>query len=466
MMRIVHFAFLGTLLLAGCTTSKGVPSDADGVISEQADYDMPETGDDALVQEKVEALLADTLDLEAAIEVALLNNRHLQALYASLGIARADLVQAGLAENPVLDTHIGYPVEEDHSPDLGFSLAFNVLDLFHVPLKKAVAQSALEEVQLSVSKEVVSLVVDVQQAFYHYQAALQQRELMAQVMQATEAAYEAAGLLREAGNIRSIDLNNERAFYEQTRLDAAYVELAVMDTREQLNRLMGLWGENAGAWGIGTRLPVIDALPENLEDAEGTAIDANLDLKRTAQELETFAHRQGVVNATALLPHLKLGVDAEREGAWEIGPSIGFPIPLFDQGQARKAAIEAEIKRKQATYYALAVDIRATSRALRQQMIARHQAAGHIQDVIVPLSSQISVETQEQYNAMQIGVFQLLNARQQEIQAGRQYIDALLAYWLSHSGYEALMQGLYRGGTSAALPMSSGAPVSRSTDIH
>ena len=62
----------------------------------------------------------------------------------------------------------------------------------------------------------------------------------------------------------------------------------------------------------------------------------------------------------------------------------------------------------------------------------------------MPLSSQISLETQEQYNAMQVGVFQLLVARQQEIQAGRQYIDALLAYWLSRSDYEALLQGLLR----------------------
>ena len=231
-------------------------------------------------------------------------------------------------------------------PDLGFSLAFNVLDLFHLPLKKAVAQSALEETRLSVAKEVISLVVDVQQAFYQYQAALQQRELMMQVTQATEAAYEAAGLLREAGNIRSIDLNNERAFYEQTRLDAAYAELAVIESRETLNQLMGLWGDDAARWAIPGRLPGIQVLPENLEEAEQVVIESNLDLALTAQELETFAHRRSVVNASALLPHLKLGVDAEREGAWEIGPGIGFPVPLFDRGQARKAAARSRNQAK------------------------------------------------------------------------------------------------------------------------
>ena len=149
--------------------------------------------------ERIHSMLSDSLRLDTAIQVALLNNRHLQAVYESVGIAGADLWQAGLFENPSLDIHVGYPVEEGHSPDLGFSVAFNFLDAFHVPLRKAVAQSRVEEMMLDVSHEVISFTGDVQQAFYAYQAARQKEELMNQIVSFSAAAYEASGLLREAG---------------------------------------------------------------------------------------------------------------------------------------------------------------------------------------------------------------------------------------------------------------------------
>ena len=58
---------------------------------------------DAQVAQEVRELLHDTLTVDGAIQVALLNNRDLQALYADLGVAQADLVQAGLLKNPVFD---------------------------------------------------------------------------------------------------------------------------------------------------------------------------------------------------------------------------------------------------------------------------------------------------------------------------------------------------------------------------
>ena len=119
MFRYIHFSntalILGLIVtLSGCTTSQLTTTDE--FVSERTGYELPALEDEKLISEKVDELLADTLELEQAIEVALFNNRHLQALYASLGIAQADLVQAGLPENPSLDTHIGYPVEEDHAP--------------------------------------------------------------------------------------------------------------------------------------------------------------------------------------------------------------------------------------------------------------------------------------------------------------------------------------------------------------
>jgi cobalt-zinc-cadmium efflux system outer membrane protein len=55
-------------------------------------------------------LLSRELTVETAVQVALLNNKTLQATYEDLSVAQADLVQAGLLQNPVFRRHVAFPV--------------------------------------------------------------------------------------------------------------------------------------------------------------------------------------------------------------------------------------------------------------------------------------------------------------------------------------------------------------------
>ena len=213
-----------------------------------------------------------------------------------------------------------------------------------------------------------------------------------------------------------------------------------------MSQLLGFWGKHA-AWTINARLAEPDDLPE-LAEIEQEAISSSLDLQLAVARLETYGHRAGLVNTSSILPSLELGMDAEREGGWEVGPSVGFPLPLFDQGQAQKSIAAAEVRRQQAAYYDKGVEIRSVARVLRQQLITAHETATSYRDAILPMQTQISAETQSLYNAMQIGVFQLLTARQQEVMAGKNYIEALKQYWTIRADYELLMQGKLPGNRS------------------
>src|SRR5688572_3888633 len=51
---------------------------------------------DRAVAERIGSLLAAPLTADAAVEVAVLNNRRLQAVYEELSVAQGDLIQAGL----------------------------------------------------------------------------------------------------------------------------------------------------------------------------------------------------------------------------------------------------------------------------------------------------------------------------------------------------------------------------------
>src|SRR5581483_12513554 len=56
--------------------------------------------DAAGAEVRVRALLRRTLSADRAAAIALLNNRTLQAAYNALGLAEAEMVQAGLPPNP------------------------------------------------------------------------------------------------------------------------------------------------------------------------------------------------------------------------------------------------------------------------------------------------------------------------------------------------------------------------------
>jgi cobalt-zinc-cadmium efflux system outer membrane protein len=218
-------------------------------------------------------------------------------------------------------------------------------------------------------------------------------------------------------------------------------EAAMRQSREHLNTLMGLWGLDT-AWQSDKRLPDIPAQPLSIDGVETQALRQSLDLASARQRLIVAGEQLGVTRATALVPEISLGAGAKRrEGTWEVGPLVEFPIPLFDQGQARRGRALAKLRRAQQEYYALGVRIRATARALAERAQEAQDRALYYRDILLPLRERIVNETQLQYNAMQRGVFELLRAREQHIQTAVAYLDALRDYWLARADLGLLLSG-------------------------
>jgi cobalt-zinc-cadmium efflux system outer membrane protein len=65
----------------------------------------------------------------------------------------------------------------------------------------------------------------------------------------------------------------------------------------------------------------------------------------------------------------------------------------------------------------------------------------YYRDILLPLHERIVNETQLQYNAMQIGPFQLLRAREQQIETAVGYVNALRDYWLARGDVALLLSG-------------------------
>ena len=396
--------------------------------------------EDQAVADSVHAMLKEELTVDQAAQIALLNNRRLQATYEDLGLAQANLVQAGLLRNPVFNAGILFRAVAP--ADLEFSIVQDFLSILYRPLRRSVAEAEFEAAKLKVAGAVLDMAGQTRAAFYRTQAQEQTVEFLDQVVDATGAAYEAAKRLHEAGNITDLALANERALYEDARLALAGAEFELATGRERLNVLMGLWG-TATQWKMNPRLPdVTGEMPDLAADLERRAIAANLDLAAMRKQIEAIARILGLTNATALIPEFAVGATVNRDDAeWKHGPTIGLQIPLFDQGQARIAAAQSELRRAQQNYAALATEVRSAARAAGRAVEVTRSQAQFMKNVVLPIRTKIVNDTLLQYNAMQVGVFQLLLAQQQQITAGRQYIETLRNYWLARIGLGQILNG-------------------------
>ena len=455
--RIAGWLFALPVFLSGCTTvSLNAGFTEIGALVEKRNaikiFWNSGTELDREAAEKVRSLLKGRLTVDESVQIALLNNRDLQAIYSDLGVAQADLVQAGLLSNPVFNAGVFFPVSGGR-PDLELNVVMNFLDLFYRPLRERVAAAQFEETKLRVTGSVLDFAAQVRAAFYAYQANEQMLEMRQTILQSLMASYEVARRLHEAGNITDLELNRERALAETAKLDLRSTEMAERQSREQLNDLMGIWA-NDTEWQTDRRLPDIPPEPMPLEGLERTALAQSIDLSNARQRIVVAGEQLGLDRAASLIPESHSGVLGEKdEGAWKVGPVLEFPVPLFDQGQARIGRAVAELRRAQQEYYAMAVRIRSAARALRDQIQGARDRALYYRDIMLPLQERIVNEAQLHYNAMQIGPVQLLRAREQQIETAVAYVEALRDYWLARTDLGQILSG--------RLPGANGAQVGR-----
>lgn len=437
------------ILAAGCADSATDRSAFDTVQSDVLDRTggmrvQWNTGSqqDAEAEAAVARLLEGELSTEDAVQIALLNNRSLQATFEDIGIGQADLVAAGLIKNPVLDGDILFSTAGGGT-GVELTLLQDVLDILWIPLRKKVAQANLDAATTRVTAQVIDLWAQVRRAHYQLVAANQMLGPLREIDESRAASFEFARRLRAAGNITELELSRIRAEHEQSKLQLADAELDVIELRERLNALMGLWGAPAQQWTIPASLPDVAADEPAIADLERRAVEKSLALAEAKADLTTVAAELGVVNASAWFEELELGAKGERDedGNWGVGPAFTIPIPLFDQGQARTAAAQARLRQAQQMYFATAVEVRAQARAAAARMALARDRLRYFRQVVSPLQDQILDQAQRHYNAMDIGIFGILRAKEQQIDAQVQNFQAIRDYWLARTRLDVLLAG-------------------------
>ena len=453
---VARLAVAGLLpLIAACATVSAQRLESGAAQTVGARIDQPVkwntgTPDEQRVHDTVRGMLADELTLDESVAIALVNNREMRAAIARAGVVRAELVQAGLLDNPVF----GFSLLSGNGIERRFSVIEDFLSVFTLSARKKLAAGELERAHLQLAQHALDLAAEVKHTYYALVADRQAIELYAQVLDATEAAAELARRQFDTGTLSRREQAMHQAFYAQAALQGARAEAQFASDREKLNRQLGLWGQDTG-WKLPQRLPDVANTVPAAATLEQQAITQRLDLAARRAEVETVHMALDYTKQTRWLASLGIGFTVKRDtdGSYLRGPNLELGLPLFDGGQGRIARLEAQLQNAEARYAQLAIDIRAEVRDASTRLTASHELLRHYREAILPLNERIVDETLKFYNGMLVGVYDLLVAKQAQISAARDYIGTLRGFWEAWVDLErALGKNLPRRGADKPTP--------------
>lgn len=454
-------AALLPLVLGGCASFSAdggfapVEQVARDKMGKEVVWQRSEAARDAAAK-RVQELLASPLSVDDAVQIALLNNRGLQAAFDELGISEADLVQAGRLANP------GFSfgrLRQGGDLEIDRSLQFNIAQLLTLPYVRQMEQQRFEQTRREAAMQMLSLAAQTRKAYYMAVAAGQSMLYMQQVKTAADAGAELARRMQQAGNFNKLQQAREQGFYADAALSLARAGQAQARARENLTRLLGLWGAQT-AFMLPERLPELPKTPDDMGNVEQTAMAQRLDVQAARLGTEQLAKNLGLSRATRFINVLEVGAarNSFNDQPTQRGYQVTLELPLFDWGGARVAKAEALYMQAVNRTAEIAVNARSEVREAYLAYRSSYDIARHYRDEILPLKKRISEENQLRYNGMLIGVFELLADARSQILSVNGAIEANRDFWLAQADLEMSLMGKPSFGAAPASSAAAEAP--------
>ncbi len=413
-------------------------------------------GPSQAIQQRVTTLLSQPLSVDDAIQIALLNNRGLQAAFAELRIGEAEFLRATSLPNPHFSMlRASKPDGDIREFKIEQALTFNIFSLVLLPQVIGMERQRMASTQLSVTQEVLRLASETRKAYYNALAAQESVRYMSQVQEAAEAGAELAKRMKQIGNFNKLQNAREQGFYADAALSYAKARTSSQVAHEKLIRLLGLWGDQT-ALKLPQRLPDLPQRPNDLLNVEQMAMAQRLDLQQIRAQTESLARNLGLTKTSRFINILEFGPARVLEGpkgsGYKKGYEVAFELPIFDWGGARIARAEAIYMQALHSSAQVAIEARSEVRQAYYGYRSSFDIAQHYRDEIVPIRKRISDENQLRYNGMFIGVFDLLADARSQITAANSYIESLRDFWIAQADLEMALIG--KANLSAA-PMSA-----------
>ena len=459
-------AGLVPLAAAGCTTTglvDGISEPGAGfttvaartasVTGKEAVWVQSSTEARALTERVTGIVRGKTLGPDLAVQVALLNNKGLQAAYADIGLSAADVWQETMLVNPPVSIGV---IGFDPMRTVETAVVTNILALITQPRRVAIADARFRQAQLRAAEETLRLAADTRRAWIEAVGAWERVSYLNRAQAAADAASALAQKLGETGAFTKTGQAREHVFYAELAGQTAEARMQARMAKEALTRLMGLWGYDV-EYQVPNALPPLPKGTKAKRAIEAEALKNRVDLEIARLELEALARSYGLTEATRYVSDLGLrsGVEIEREEEEDgstktqvIGMAeIDFVIPIFDTGKARMRKAELAYMQAANLLAERAVNIRSEARGAYDAYRSTYDIARHYRNSVLPLRTTIEEESVLTYNGMITNTFELLADTRAKIDSIMLSLNAKRQFWLADVNLGTAIHG---GGSASS----------------
>jgi cobalt-zinc-cadmium efflux system outer membrane protein len=359
----------------------------------------------------------DGLASEEAVAIALWNSPSFQATLADLGIARADVVEAGLLRNPIFS--LLFPVGPKQ---LEWTLQFPFDALWQRPKRVAAAQFNAQAVGERLVWDALGLVAQTRTAHADMLIAERRLQLTIENVALVQRLAQITDARLQAGDISELEARAARSDAARAQM----VQLAVEHDRD-LSRLT-----LAALLGLDTSIESIRAVPGppsdpsacgteagRLEDALASRPDvraAEIGIEAAAQrarwERSRVATLIGILDANG------------TPRPFELGPGVNVDVPIFARNQGAISRADVEIARAGHQYAAVRAQVVADVRSASVRARQAEQAIGAWRDGIVPSLEVEQRQAESAYQAGEIPLFSLLDVSRRLVEGRTRLLDA------------------------------------------
>ena len=406
----------GTIFTACLPLSK---TEFRGVVSDSLDSRIgvglrPEVSDEGLLL--AEGLrLDDGLTESEAVAIALWNNAAFQLDLASLGFARADLIEAGLLRNPILS--LLFPLGPKQ---LEATAMLPIEVLFQRPRRVAMSTLNLQRVAEGLVQNGLDVGREARLAHAAVLLASERSTLAQEAFQLSSAVADITESRLKAGDISVLDLNLVR---NQARL-------AGEEARRNQYELVSAEARLRFALGLVDEPDHLKILPSDTESAEVPEISALIedalasrpDLRAAELAMESAGERAGLAKAEIL--QLSAGIDVNEMGLSgpEAGPGVTVALPFLNRNEGDRARAQAELDRAARDYAAVRHRIVSEVREARARFLWARDALDSWRESIVPSMEEAFRQTEMAYTAGEVSYLAVLEANRRLVTAKLQEV--------------------------------------------
>lgn len=395
---------------------------------------------DPAFQEFIENSLQEEITVDTAVQIALLNNPIVRAHMENIGIAYADLEQAGLLQNPTVGGMIRFPNKSYATLNTEFSIVQNILDLLLIPLKKEIAWAELEKTYLETAQAILDIAFEVQGIFYTLQTEQNKVEYLQTILDCNEAALALAQAQNKVGNITPLQYQVYQNSYLQAQLDLANNKANLIRLQEKLKSLLGI--KPFLCLKIQKQIPCPQVQEAPLEIFEEITLEQRFDLQIAKWNIQQLAATYNMHPWWAYTA-LAVGLSSEKdpEGIVSTGPTLSLELPIFNDGQPTRDRINAQFRQAIDNFNTLEILALAQIRSAYQRLDVSREILSNYQEQLLPLQKQTLDLSEVYYNSMALSIYHLLEAKRQQLIAQINYNDALREYYLCKIEIERAISG-------------------------